>query len=249
MDSTKKIGLGLRHDLAEQFLAERPSSVDFIEIHPENFMKRGGRFGSFLERAREHYPIATHGLTMCFGSPDPFDNAYLVQLRTFLDDLQAPWHSDHLCFAGMNGTFLHDLLPLPFNDESLQLVSERVEQAQNALGRPLAVENVSYYAPQTDHPLDEVDFIVALLSRTGAKLLLDVNNVYVNSKNFDFDPRAFVDRVRPDDVVQMHIAGHLIEDKNLRIDTPWRADLRRCVRTIRLYASQDRAKTRLARTR
>src|SRR5690606_24455891 len=187
-DSLRGVGLGLRSGMAEEFLERKPPEVDFLEIHPENYMRRGGRFPALLEAARRDYAIGTHGLTMCFGSLGPFDSEYLGDLRAFLTDLDVAFHSDHLCFGGAHGVFVHDLLPLPCPEEAAKLCVTRIAEARDALGRPLAIENVSYYAPQSDHGLDEAHFLAHVLKESDALLLLDVNNVYVNSRNFGFDP-------------------------------------------------------------
>ncbi|MBC7174008.1 MAG: DUF692 domain-containing protein [Polyangiaceae bacterium] len=213
------IGVGLRMDMAQAFLEALPKSVRFIEVHPENYIGRGGRYPAILEAARAHYPVLTHSLTMSFGSPDPFDRGYLADLRAFLHDLEVPWHSDHLCFGGVDGTFVHDLLPLPFSEEAAALVTTRVEEARDALGVPIAVENVSYYAPVAEDALDEARFVREVLERADAKLLLDVNNVFVNSRNFGFDPLVYLDSIPAERVVQIHVAGHLLRPDGLRIDT------------------------------
>lgn len=213
------IGLGFRMGIAEAMLEQRPEQVRWVEIHPENYMLRGGRFGVLLEQARETWPVVTHGLTMSFGCAEPFSDEYLKPLKTFLKDIEAPWHSDHACFGGAHGRFVHDLLPVPFTEEAVATMAARLIQAQDALDLPIAIENVSYYAAQSENPLDEVDFMVEVLERSGALLMLDVNNVYVNSKNFGFDPRRWIDKVPVDRVVQMHVAGHMIRPDGLRIDT------------------------------
>lgn len=213
------IGVGLRMDMAPAFLEARPKSVRFIEVHPENYVGRGGRYPAMLEAAREHYPVITHGLTTCFGSPDPFDRGYLADLRSFLHDLEVPWHSDHLCFGGVGGQFVHDLLPLPFTEEAASVAVTRFCEARDAIDLPLAIENVSYYAPVADNALDEASFVREVLERADAKLLLDVNNIFVNSRNFGFDPYAYLDRIPMERVVQIHVAGHLVRPDGLRIDT------------------------------
>ena len=213
------VGLGLRMGNAEALLEHLPDEVRWVEVHPENYIERGGRFARVLEGAREKWPVVTHGLTMCFGATHACDPAYHRDLRRFLTDLEVSWHSDHACFGSVGDVFAHDLLPLPFTDEAVEVVCARVGEAQDALGVEIALENVSYYAPMGDDPLAEVDFLNEILSRSGAKLLLDVNNVFVNSQNFGFDGRAWIDRVRPESVVQMHVAGHKVRDDGLRIDT------------------------------
>ena len=213
------IGLGLRHDLASEFLDRAPKSVSWLEIHPENYIDRGGRYQAMLESAREDWPIITHGLSTCLGAVEPFDTSYLKQLGAFLKDLEVPWHSEHLCLGTVGDRFFHDLLPLPFTEEAASIASQRLIEVRDAIGVPLALENASYYAPQCPDGLAEADFVVEVLENTDGKLLLDVNNVYVNARNFDFDPRAYIDKIPMDRVVQIHVAGHLVRDDGLRIDT------------------------------
>ncbi|HSN82448.1 MAG TPA: DUF692 domain-containing protein [Polyangiales bacterium] len=213
------IGLGLRHDLADELLERRPASVSWLEVHPENYVDRGGRYQEMLELARKDWPIVTHGLSSCLGSPAPFDSTYLHDLGVFLRDLEVPWHSEHLCLGSVDGRFFHDLLPLPFTEEAAEVSARRLIEMRDAIGLPLALENVSYYAPQATDGLAEADFVVEVLERADAALLLDVNNVYVNSKNFGFDPKAFIDKIPAARVVQIHVAGHLVRDDGLRIDT------------------------------
>ncbi len=212
------IGLGLRFDMARRFLDEQPD-VAFVEIHPENYLRRGGLYRELLDRTLQRYPVLTHGLTMCFGHSSPFDRDYLHDLKRFLREVRTPWHSDHLCFGGAGGVFAHDLLPIPFTEEALTTVVQRFTEARDALDVELAFENVSYYAAQSDDPLDEARFCVEVLERADAKIMLDVNNVFVNSRNFGFDPRAWIDLIPPQRVVQMHVAGHLVRADGLRIDT------------------------------
>ncbi len=219
MTTLHGIGLGFRIDMAADFLAQLPSDVKFVEVHPENYAKRGGLYRRNLHEVRDRSPLLTHGLTMCFGHTDPFDREFLAELKSFLREVDAPWHSDHLCFGGADGAFVHDLLPLPFHEEAVQTVSDRIRQAQDALDVEIAFENVSYYAPQGEDGLDEARFCVEVLERTGAKIMLDVNNVFVNSRNFGFDPRSWIDMIPPERVVQMHVAGHLVRPDGLRIDT------------------------------
>jgi uncharacterized protein (UPF0276 family) len=213
------IGLGLRQPIAEATLAEAPAALRWLEIHPENYMRRAGRYESMLRAAEARFPILTHGLTMSFGSVARFDRAYLRDVRALLERVQAPWHSDHLCFSHVDGAYLHDLLPLPLNPESLAVAVDRIREAQDALGVPIAVEHISFYAQPRGTVMDEVDHLREILERADAKLLLDVNNVYVNAHNHGFDARAFIDRLPLERVVQLHVAGHLMRDDGLWIDT------------------------------
>lgn len=218
------IGLGFRVGMAERFLEEAPEVVGWVEVHPENYIGRGGRYRDYLKRAMERWPVVTHGLSTCLGDTDPSDAEYLAQLRSFLGDVGTPWHSEHLCFGSVGGAALHDLLPLPFTEEAATLAARRLDEVRSAIDVELAFENVSYYAPQPtemgdESGLEEATFCAEVLERTDAKILLDVNNVYVNSQNFGFDPRAFIDRIPPERVIQMHVAGHFVRDDGLRIDT------------------------------
>ena len=213
------IGLGLRYDLATELLNHQPAMVSWLEIHPENYVDRGGRYQEVLELARRDWPVVTHGLSTCLGAVEPFDASYLSDLGAFLKDLEVPWHSEHLCLGAVDDRFFHDLLPLPFTDEAAQIASQRLTEVRDAIGIQLALENVSYYAPQGPDGLAEADFISEVLERTDAKLLLDVNNIYVNSRNFNFDPTAYIDRIPAERVVQIHVAGHFVREDGLRIDT------------------------------
>ncbi len=213
------IGIGLRYDLAVELLERRPETVSWVEIHPENYVDRGGRYQEMLDLARRDWPVITHGLSTCLGAVEPFDAGYLAQLGDFLRELEIPWHSEHLCLGQAGDRFFHDLLPLPFTEEAATIASQRLAEVRDAIGAPLALENVSYYAPQGTNGLAEVDFVVEVLERADAKLLLDVNNIYVNSRNFDFDPKAYIDKIPRERVVQIHVAGHHVRDDGLRIDT------------------------------
>ena len=211
--------VGLRYDLAADLLARRPESVAWLEIHPENYVNRGGRYQQILETARGNWPIVTHGLTACLGDVAPPDPEYLRALADLVTRLEVPWHSEHLCVGSVDDRFFHDLLPLPFTEEAAALAARRVTELRDTLGKPVALENVSYYAPQAADGLAEADFVVEVLERADASLLLDVNNVYVNSRNFGFDPRAYLDKIPSERVVQVHVAGHFVGQDGLRIDT------------------------------
>ncbi|HEU4538295.1 MAG TPA: DUF692 domain-containing protein [Polyangiaceae bacterium] len=202
------VGLGLRWPLLDDLLEAPPPGLGWLEIAPENYMRRGGRFADGLARCRERWPVVTHGLCLSLGGFDPLDGAYLRELRAFLEDVKTPWHSDHLCFGSVDGAALHDLLPLPFHEASVRRVVERVRRAQDALGLPLAVENVSAYAQMPGATMGEADFVAEVVERAGCGLLLDVNNIFVNSLNHGFDARAELGRYPLGRVVQMHVAGH-----------------------------------------
>jgi uncharacterized protein (UPF0276 family) len=201
------VGLGLRWDFVDELLETKPA-LDFVEISPENYMGRGGYYDEALERARELWPIVTHGLTMSIGGVDPLREEYLTELAAFLDRVKSPWHSDHLCFSTYGGVVLHDLLPIPFKKEEVVRVADRIKRAQDAIGRPMAIENVSFYMHPGKREMTEAEFIARVCDAADCGLMLDVNNAYVNATNFGFDVDAWMATVPLDRVVQMHIAGH-----------------------------------------
>ena len=213
-------GLGLRVE-HYQALAEpldptlRPQ---WLEIISENYLVPGGKPLHHLERLRRDYPVVMHGVSLSIGSSDPLDRAYLRELRALAERLEPGWVSDHLCWGGVDHRHLHDLLPLPYTEATLRHLLPRIAEVQELLGRPLVLENVSSYVRYAQDEMGEADFIAELLKRSGAQLLLDVNNVYVSSRNHGFDPRAFIDAMPPERVRQIHLAGH--EDQGeLLIDT------------------------------
>jgi uncharacterized protein (UPF0276 family) len=187
------IGLGLRWQLAPDLLRRAPPELAFIEVAPENYMRRGGRFSATLAACIARWPVVTHGLTMSLGGADPLATDYLRTLRSFLRDVGSPWHSDHLCFGIVEGTALHELLPLPLTQEAAEHVAARTRQAQDTLDVPFAVENISSYALLGRPEMDEADFAALVVEKADCGLLLDVNNVYVNSKNDDSDPNLVID--------------------------------------------------------
>jgi uncharacterized protein (UPF0276 family) len=213
------IGIGFRQALAPRTLERSVPEIRWLELHPENYVLRGGRFRHLLEQAREHFPLVTHGLTMGFGAVEPAEDAYVRPLKAFLRDIGAPWHSEHLCFSGADGVMVHDLLAVPFTREGVTTAVARIREAQDRLELPIALENISYYAGTGPSEMPELDFLLEVLEGADAKLLLDVNNVYVNSKNHGFDARHYIDRVPAERVVQIHVAGHTVRDDALIIDT------------------------------
>lgn len=213
------IGLGFRIGIAEEILTCDLPELRWLEVHPENYVARGGRFAHLLARARQQYPLVTHGLTLGVGAVDRPDAEYLEALRGFLAEIGTPFHSEHLCFSGSEGAMLHDLLPVPFNDEAIAHCTGRIRELRDALGVPLAVENVSYYADPEPPQMTEPEFVCRVLEEADAKLLLDVNNVWVNGYNHGFDPRLYIDQMPMERVVQIHVAGHFTRDDGLIIDT------------------------------
>ncbi|WP_413790745.1 MULTISPECIES: HvfB family MNIO-type RiPP peptide maturase [unclassified Pseudomonas] len=210
-------GLGLRRALLDELRQAPAGDFDFLEVAPENWIGIGGAQGAALHSLAERYPLTCHGLSLSLGGPAPLDLAFLGQVRAFLERFDVPLYSEHLSYCGDEG-HLYDLLPLPFTEEAVHHVAARIRQAQDVLGRRLAVENVSYYAaPQQD--MSELAFTRAVLCEADCDLLLDVNNVYVNSINHGFDPQAFLAGLEPGRVVAMHVAGHFDESDTLKIDS------------------------------
>ncbi len=225
-DTPTGVGLGLRGIFTPQVDAgEADGRVPFFEISPENYMHRGGAWPARLARIAERFPIVTHGLAMSLGGLEPFDPDYFALLRDFVDRFdprgRQRWHSDHLCFCGVDGKALHDLLPVPFTSASARRIAARIREAQDRLERPMAVENISYYLPLGKPTLDEPAFLGELLERADCSLLLDVNNVFVNAQNHGFDARAWLSEIPLERVVQLHVAGHEFWDdsETLIIDT------------------------------
>jgi len=201
------VGLGLRWEIIEELL-EAKSKLAFVEISPENYMGRGGYYDEALDRAKDIWPIVTHGLTMSIGGTDPLREDYLRGLRAFLERTKSPWHSDHLCFSTQGGVVLHDLLPLAFKKSEILRVADRIKRAQDAIGVPLAVENVSFYLHPGKREMTESEFIAGVCEAADCGLMLDVNNAWVNATNFGYDVDVWMRSIPLDRVVQMHIAGH-----------------------------------------
>ncbi|HEY4293743.1 DUF692 domain-containing protein [Luteibacter sp.] len=210
-------GLGLRIPHYDDFL-ETAQPVDFLEVISENFMVEGGKPLDVLAGIRERYPVALHGVSMNIGSSDGVDLDYLARLRRLADRFQPLWVSDHLCWTGVEGFNSHDLLPLPYTEEALDLVASNVHAVQDALGRPLVVENPSTYLAFPEAGMSEASFLTELCARTGCYLLLDVNNIYVSATNHGFDPDDWLRRLPLDRVLQIHLAGHS-QGRDMLIDT------------------------------
>lgn len=216
-------GLGLRRDMVAPWRdleSNWPDGLrrpDFIEVSPENWLGFGGRFARDLRWFTERYPTVAHGLSLSIGGPDPLDEDFVRRLRDFLDLHDVRIFSEHLSFCTDEG-HLYDLMPIPFTEAAVRRVAERIMRVQDILGRRLAVENVSYYAAPGKE-LEEIEFINAVLEAADCELLLDVNNVYVNSVNFGYDPEAFLRAVPANRVAYLHMAGHLQQAEDLIIDT------------------------------
>lgn len=204
-------GLGLRRELADQIFSElnnKSSRIDWLEIVPENYIEIGGAAYERLEHARAISPVITHGINLSIGSIDELNYSYLKSLKALLKRIEAPWWSDHLCFSSTSGLYFQDLLPLPFSQDAVKHVVNRIRQVQNIIDCPFIIENISYYMTMPGSELTEAEFLSEVLERADCGLLLDVNNVYVNSLNHNFDAIEFLDKLPLERVVQLHIAGH-----------------------------------------
>jgi uncharacterized protein len=201
------IGLGLRTVHYAHILEQRPA-VDWFEIISENYLETSGRPLDFLDAIAEHYPIVMHGVSLSIGSTDPLNLEYLRQLRELRERVKAHWVSDHLCWTGVASRNSHDLLPMPYTEESLAHVVSRVKQVQEFLGAPIALENPSTYAELSGASMPEWEFLARLAELADCAILLDVNNVYVSAHNHGFDPELYLDAMPFDRVIQLHVAGH-----------------------------------------
>ncbi len=214
-------GLGLRPEHYEEIVAD-PGRVAWFEALSENYMVAGGSPLHWLDRIRRDYPMALHGVSLNIGSTDPLDRHYLDALKTLIDRVQPLWVSDHLCFTGLGGFNTHDLLPLPYTEEALAHVADRVRRVQDHIGRRLVLENVSSYVAYAASQLTEWEFIAELGRRADCEILLDVNNVHVSAVNHRFDARTFLQAMPRERVRQFHLAGHTREG-SLLVDTHDRA--------------------------
>ena len=210
-------GLGLRRALLGPLSSMDPGAVDFMEIAPENWIGVGGRFGRQFRALAERHTIALHGLSLDIGGPDPIDTDLVTSVRRLIDEIDAPIYSEHLTYCAAGG-HLYDLLPIPFTEEAVHYVADRVRQVQDIIGAPIALENASYYA-QAHTDLSEAEFITAVLEEAGCDLLLDVNNIYVNSINHRYDPVGFLQSLPLHKARYIHIAGHYDEAEDLKVDT------------------------------
>ncbi len=201
------IGVGLRVPHLNHILERKPV-VDWFEIISENYMVEGGRPLATLDRILEQYRVVQHGVSMYFGSAEPLNRDHLKRLKALVKRTKTPWLTDHLCWGSVDGRYTHDLLPMPYTFEAARLTAKKVRQAQDFLELPIAVENVSSYAEFHMSEMTEWEFLNEVVERAGCGILLDVNNIYVSSRNHDFDPRAYVDAVDPARVMQIHVAGH-----------------------------------------
>lgn len=200
-------GLGLRTQHFNDVLETRPD-VDWFEIISENFMVAGGKPKYYLHAIREQYPMVMHGVSLSIGSTGPLDKDYLQRLKRLATEVQPRWISDHLCWTGLDGINSHDLLPMPYTEEAVNHVAGRIIQVQDTLGRQLLLENVSSYISYTESAMSEWEFYNAVVERADCLMLLDINNIYVSSRNHNVDPQAYLNAINPERVRQLHLAGH-----------------------------------------
>ena len=200
-------GLGLRTDHYQTVLAEKPP-VDWFEALSENYMVDGGKPLYYLDRIREDYPVVLHGVSLSIGSTDPLNRSYLARLRQLVDRVEPRWVSDHLCWTGIAGTNLHDLMPLPYTAEAVEHVASRVRQVQDHLGRQILLENVSSYLTYSESAMQEWDFLSAVAESADCLILLDINNIYVSSFNHGFEAMDYLRGIPVSRVWQFHLAGH-----------------------------------------
>lgn len=210
-------GLGLRRDFMDDLAKRDDQPFDFLEVAPENWMEMGGIFGKKFAQFSERYPMMCHGLSLSIGSPAPLDEHFVVRVKKFLDKHNIRAYSEHLSYCGDDG-HLYDLMPIPFTEEAVSYVANRIKRVQEILERQLIIENVSYYAAPGQE-MAEIDFLKAVLTEADCGLLLDVNNIYVNSINHQYDPEQYLKAIPTERIAYLHIAGHYDEADDLKVDT------------------------------
>lgn len=213
-------GIGLRSQHYVDLLQRKPG-VAWLEAHPENYFGEGGAPLYYLEKLREHYPLSLHGVGLSLGSVDPLNMDHLKQLKSLIDRFDPGLFSEHLSWGSFEGSFMNDLLPMPYTEEALDHFCERVSQTQDFLGRRMLVENPSSYLSYTHSTIPEAEFLIAIAQRTGCGLLLDINNIYVSAENHDFDAIAYMNAIPSELVGEIHLAGHArnqVGDQEVLID-------------------------------
>ncbi len=243
------IGIGLRIPHYDHILSRKPA-VDWFEIISENYMVDGGRPLAILDAILERYRVVQHGVSMYFGSAEPLNREHLRRLKTLVRRTKTPWLSDHLCWGSVDGTYSHDLLPMPYTFEAAEVTARKVREARDFLEVPIAVENVSSYAEFLASEMTEWEFLNEVVERADCGILLDVNNIYVSSQNHEFDPFEYVNSVPAGRVAQIHVAGHTRYEKYILdthdhpvIDPVWKLYQRaieRCGPTATLLEWDDR---------
>jgi len=210
-------GLGLRRDFINEVVEQPPEQVDFWEVAPENWIGMGGKYGRMFRQMTEKHDFVCHGLSLSIGSPDPLDEDFLKRLKLFLKEHNIRCYTEHLSYCS-DGGHLYDLMPIPFTEEAVRYVADRIRRVQEILEQRIAMENVSYYAAPGQE-MEEIDFFNAVIEEADCDLHLDVNNIYVNSINHGYDPHEFLNRMPGERIVYCHVAGHYVEAEDLRVDT------------------------------
>lgn len=210
-------GLGLRRGIIDKLMSDPPDDVDFMEVAPENWIHVGGKLGKKFRFFSERYPMLIHGLSLSIGAPSPLDETLVHDIKRFMREHDIGFYSEHLSYCGDDGQ-LYDLMPLPFTEDAVKYVAARVRRVQDILGQRMALENVSYYAP-TDTAMTEAEFLLAVIEEADCDLLLDINNIVVNSINHKYDARQFMLAMPADRIAYFHLAGHYVEAEDLRVDT------------------------------
>jgi len=210
-------GLGLRRALLGPLTEQPPHNVDFMEIAPENWMGIGGALGKQFRGFTERYPVIAHGLSLSIGGPAPLDETFLQRLKRFIAEHNIPLYSEHLSYCSDDG-HLYDLMPIPFTEEAVIHVAGRIHRTQDILEQRIAIENVSYYAAPGKE-MEEIEFLNAVIDEADCDLLLDVNNIYVNSINHGYDAERFLKQIPGERIAYIHVAGHYVEEEDLIIDT------------------------------
>ena len=211
-------GLGLRREVMDEMLENDLTPVNFMEVAPENWINVGGTFGKKFRQFTEKYDFVCHGLSLSIGSPSPLDEDFVKSVGQFLKIHDIKHYSEHLTYCSDDG-HLYDLLPIPFSEEAVHYVAERIRRVQDILQQEISMENASYYTPAPGKEMEEIDFLKAVLEEANCGLLLDVNNIYVNSVNHQYDAIEFLKQLPAERIRYSHIAGHYNEDKDLIVDT------------------------------
>jgi len=227
LEAIRGVGLGLKRELISQiqklYSDSSISNINFVEIAPENWIGAGGKAAHDLAWFVERYPIVCHGLCLSLGGPDPLNIGFIKQVKAFLAQHEIPLYTEHLSYCSdiQNGKagYMYDLLPIPFTEEAVKYVTARIRQTQDILGQRIAVENTSFYVAAPISDMTEIDFLNAVLSEADCNLHLDINNIYVNSVNFNFDAYNFLKQIPKEKIVYSHIAGHYQEAPDLLVDT------------------------------
>lgn len=210
-------GLGLRRAFIGPLAESPPDSVSFYEVAPENWMTIGGKYGKLFRQLTEQHTFIAHGLSLSIGSPDPLDEDFLLKLKAFMKTHQIKLYSEHLSYCS-DGGHLYDLMPIPFTEEAVHYTAKRIQQVQEVLEQRIAIENVSYYAAPGQE-MSEIDFLNAVISEADCDLLIDVNNIYVNSTNHRYDAEAYLKAIPAERIAYAHIAGHYVESEDFVVDT------------------------------